>query len=394
MADLLIPAIGESITEVTLTQWLVEDGSYVNEGDLLCEIESDKATLEMPSEFSGVIKIMVEDGSELEIGAKIGEIDTEAQAVASSPAPKKEETPEEKKEAPAVESKPYPSPAAGKIMREKGVDPSQVQGSGKDGRITKEDAVKAKGTPQKAKVEEVEESPSGGRVVREEKMTRLRKTIAKVLVDAKNTTAMLTTFNEVDMFPVMEVRKKYKESFKEKHNIGLGFMSFFTKASTMALKLYPGVNGQIEGDKLIYHDYADVGIAVSTPKGLVVPVVRNAESMSFAQIEKRILELALKARDGKITLEEMRGGTFTITNGGVFGSMLSTPIINLPQSGILGMHNIVQRPMAINGQVVIRPVMYIALSYDHRIVDGRESVGFLKTVKELIEDPHRMLLDV
>ena len=394
MADLLIPAIGESITEVTLTQWLVEDGSYVNEGDLLCEIESDKATLEMPSEFSGVIKIMVEDGSELEIGAKIGEIDTEAQASASAPTSKKEEAPEEKKEAPAAESKPYPSPAAGKIMREKGVDPSQVQGSGKDGRITKEDAVKAKGTPPKAKVEEVEESPSGGRVVREEKMTRLRKTIAKVLVDAKNTTAMLTTFNEVDMFPVMEVRKKYKESFKEKHNIGLGFMSFFTKASTMALKLYPGVNGQIEGDKLIYHDYADVGIAVSTPKGLVVPVVRNAESMSFAQIEKKILELALKARDGKITLEEMRGGTFTITNGGVFGSMLSTPIINLPQSGILGMHNIVQRPMAINGQVVIRPVMYIALSYDHRIVDGRESVGFLKTVKELIEDPHRMLLDV
>ena len=396
MADIVVPAIGESITEVTLTQWLVEDGSYVNEGDLICEIESDKATLEMPSEFSGVIKIMAEDGSELEIGAKIGEIDTDAKAEASSPAPKKEEEKkeEEKKEAPVAESKPYPSPAAGKIMREKGVDPSQVQGSGKDGRITKEDAVKAKGAPQRPKVEEVEESSSGDRVVREEKMTRLRKTIAKVLVEAKNTTAMLTTFNEVDMFPVMEVRKKYKEPFKEKHNIGLGFMSFFTKASTMALKLYPGVNGQIEGDKLIYHDYADVGIAVSTPKGLIVPVVRNAESMSFAQIEKKILELALKARDGKITLEEMRGGTFTITNGGVFGSMLSTPIINLPQSGILGMHNIVQRPMAINGQVVIRPVMYIALSYDHRIVDGRESVGFLKTVKELIEDPHRMLLDV
>lgn len=402
MADILVPAIGESITEVTLTQWLVEDGSFVNEGDLICEIESDKATLEMPSEHSGVIKLMVEEDSELGIGAKIAEIDLEATAGASSSTSKKVESP--KKDEPTQEvvssstdeSKPYPSPAAGKIMKEKGVSPSDIKGSGKDGRITKEDAMKAKGAQQRSSVPEEEkiEEEIGGRKVREEKMTRLRKTIAKVLVEAKNTTAMLTTFNEVDMFPVMEVRKKFKESFKEKHNIGLGFMSFFTKASTMALKLYPGVNGQIDGDKLIYHDYADVGIAVSTPKGLIVPVVRNAESMSFAQIEKKILELALKARDGKITLEEMRGGTFTITNGGVFGSMLSTPIINLPQSGILGMHNIVQRPMAINGQVVIRPVMYIALSYDHRIVDGRESVGFLKTVKELIEDPHRMLLDV
>jgi 2-oxoglutarate dehydrogenase E2 component (dihydrolipoamide succinyltransferase) len=401
MADILVPAIGESITEVTLTQWLVENGSFVNEGDLICEIESDKATLEMPSEHSGVIKFMVEGDSELEIGAKIAEIDTEATAGADSSSSKevesskKEESNQEVISSPSTdESKPYPSPAAGKIMKEKGVSPSDIKGSGKDGRITKEDAMKAKGAQQSVREEEKTENEIGGRKVREEKMTRLRKTIAKVLVEAKNTTAMLTTFNEVDMFPVMEVRKKFKESFKEKHNIGLGFMSFFTKASTMALKLYPGVNGQINGDKLLYHDYADVGIAVSTPKGLIVPVVRNAESMSFAQIEKKILELALKARDGKITLEEMRGGTFTITNGGVFGSMLSTPIINLPQSGILGMHNIVQRPVAINGQVVIRPVMYIALSYDHRIVDGRESVGFLKTVKELIEDPHRMLLDV
>ena len=286
-------------------------------------------------------------------------------------------------------------------MREKGLDPSEVNGSGKDGRITKGDALSTPASSKEAQKEDKAEEqtvnsqsfgPSRG--VKKEKMTRLRKTIAKVLVDAKNTTAMLTTFNEVDMHPVMELRKKYKEPFKDKHNIGLGFMSFFTKASTMALKMYPGVNGQIEGDNLIYHDYADVGIAVSTPKGLVVPVVRNAESLSFAFIEKKIMELALKARDGKITLEEMRGGTFTITNGGIFGSMLSTPIINLPQSAILGMHNIVQRPVAINGQVVIRPIMYIALSYDHRIVDGRESVGFLKTVKELIEDPHRMLLDV
>ena len=409
MADIVIPQIGESITEVTLTQWLVEDGSYVNEGDLLCEIESDKATLEMPSEISGVIKIMAEEGSELEIGVKIGEIDTDAK-----PADKPKE--DSKKEAVSTEvdsisgseskqdtskDKPYPSPAASKIMREKGLDSSQVSGSGKDGRITKGDALStpasSKSIEKANKLEEkVESGQSFGpnRDIKKEKMTRLRKTIAKVLVEAKNTTAMLTTFNEVDMYPVMELRKKYKESFKDKHNIGLGFMSFFTKASTMALKMYPGVNGQIEGDNLIYHDYADVGIAVSTPKGLVVPVVRNAESLSFADIEKRIMELALKARDGKITLEEMRGGTFTITNGGIFGSMLSTPIINLPQSGILGMHNIVQRPVAINGQVVIRPIMYTALSYDHRIVDGRESVGFLKTVKELIEDPHRMLIDV
>ena len=407
MADIVIPQIGESITEVTLTQWLVEDGSYVNEGDLLCEIESDKATLEMPSENSGVIKIMAEEGSELEIGVKIGEIDIDAKPVDKP----KEESKKESEDSESVsgtraeesspKDKPYPSPAASKIMREKGLDPSEVNGSGKDGRITKGDALSTPASSKEAQKEDKAEeqtvnSQSSGpsRSVKKEKMTRLRKTIAKVLVDAKNTTAMLTTFNEVDMHPVMELRKKYKEPFKDKHNIGLGFMSFFTKASTMALKMYPGVNGQIEGDNLIYHDYADVGIAVSTPKGLVVPVVRNAESLSFAFIEKKIMELALKARDGKITLEEMRGGTFTITNGGIFGSMLSTPIINLPQSAILGMHNIVQRPVAINGQVVIRPIMYIALSYDHRIVDGRESVGFLKTVKELIEDPHRMLLDV
>jgi len=403
MADILIPAIGESITEVTLTQWLVEDGAYVNEGDLLCEIESDKATLEMPSENSGIVKIMAEEGSELEIGVKIGEIDTDAKAE-EKPKEDKKDNEENKETQPKGEvgknssnDKPYPSPAASKIMREKGLDASEVSGSGKDGRITKEDALSSSASKKSKDKKDIVESDSksdSGRSVKKEKMSRLRKTIAKVLVEAKNTTAMLTTFNEIDMYPVMELRKKYKESFKDKHNIGLGFMSFFTKASTMALKLYPGVNGQIEGDHLIYHDYADVGIAVSTPKGLVVPVVRNAESLSFAQIEKNIMELALKARDGKITLEEMRGGTFTITNGGIFGSMLSTPIINLPQSGILGMHNIVQRPIAINGQVVIRPIMYIALSYDHRIVDGRESVGFLKTVKELIEDPHRMLIDV
>jgi len=399
MADILIPAIGESITEVTLTQWLVEDGAYVNEGDLLCEIESDKATLEMPSENSGIVKIMAEEGSELEIGVKIGEIDTDAK-VEEKPKEDKKDNEENKETQSKGEvgknssnDKPYPSPAASKIMREKGLDASEVNGSGKDGRITKEDALSSSASKKSKDKKDIVESDSG-RNVKKEKMSRLRKTIAKVLVEAKNTTAMLTTFNEIDMYPVMELRKKYKESFKDKHNIGLGFMSFFTKASTMALKLYPGVNGQIEGDHLIYHDYADVGIAVSTPKGLIVPVVRNAESLSFAQIEKNIMELALKARDGKITLEEMRGGTFTITNGGIFGSMLSTPIINLPQSGILGMHNIVQRPIAINGQVVIRPIMYIALSYDHRIVDGRESVGFLKTVKELIEDPHRMLIDV
>ncbi len=403
--EIKIPSIGESITEVTLAAWVKETGDYVEEGEILCEIESDKATVELPAESSGVLTIAesAEEGAELEIGAVIATLDTSASAPAGD-APKAE-VKTEAAPAPAAAAstggdKNYPSPAARKILDEKGVSADSVSGSGKDGRITKADAMgaSAKAAPAKAAApsapEKVELSGGVSREKRVEKMTRLRKTIAKRLTEAKNETAMLTTFNEVDMFNVMALRSKYKEAFKDKHDIGLGFMSFFTKACTMALKEVPGVNAQIEGENLVYHDYADVGIAVSTPKGLVVPVVKNAESMSLAQIEKEIRRLALKGRDGKLGIDEMQGGTFTITNGGVFGSMLSTPIINVPQSAILGMHNIVERPVAINGEVVIHPIMYLALSYDHRVVDGKESVTFLKTVKELIEDPSRMLLDI
>lgn len=406
MIDVKVPSIGESITEVTLTTWLKSDGEMVNEGDLLCEIESDKATVELPAESSGVLKIIAEEGAELEIGAKIAELDPAGTATAS--APKEEAAP-----APAADPAPAAaapasdktvnaaSPAAKKILSEKGIDASSVNGSGKDGRITKADAMAANASSASNNVVNIPSSASaapvmagGSRDKNVEKMSRLRKTIAKRLVQAKNETAMLTTFNEVDMKPVMDLRKKYKESFKDKYEIGLGFMSFFTKACCLALKEVPGVNSQIEGETIVGHNYVDMGIAVSTPKGLVVPVVRNAESMSLAEIEKEIMRLALKARDGKLGIDEMQGGTFTITNGGVFGSMLSTPIINIPQSAILGMHNIVQRPVAVNGQVEIRPIMYIALSYDHRVVDGRESVTFLKRVKEYLEDPSRMLIEI
>ncbi len=401
--ELKIPVIGESVTEVTLSSWLKKNGDYVNEGEAVCEIESDKASMELPAPSAGVLKIMAQAGSELKIGAKIGELDTSAAKPASGGAAPKAEAPKAEVPAPAATATAastkevnFPSPSAKKILDEKGIDASSVSGSGKDGRITKDDAVnasaKSAAAPMQTKAS-VAVVP-GARGTRPEKMTRLRKTIATKLVEAKNTTAMLTTFNEVDMFELMNLRKKYKEAFTKKHGVGLGFMSLFTKAVTVALKDWPAVNAQISGEDIIYHDYADIGIAVSTPKGLVVPVVRNAESMSLAQIEKEILNLATKARDGKITIDEMQGGTFSITNGGVFGSMLSTPILNLPQSAILGMHNIIERPVAINGQVVIRPMMYLALSYDHRIIDGRESVSFLKQVKELLEDPSRLLLDV
>lgn len=394
--ELKIPVIGESVTEVTLSAWLKKDGDYVAEGEAVCEIESDKASMELPAPSAGVLKIMAEAGAELKIGAKIGELDTNAAkpvgapkaavVVASVPAPVAAPT--------IAKEMNIPSPAAKKILEEKGVSASSVSGTGKDGRITKEDAMNsAVATPVAVKPTS-NVSGAGSRTVSTEKMSRLRKTIATKLVEAKNTTAMLTTFNEVDMYELMNLRKKYKEAFTKKHGVGLGFMSLFTKAVTVALKNYPSVNAQINGDEIIYHDYADIGIAVSTPKGLVVPVVRNAETMSLAQIEKEILNLATKARDGKITIEDMQGGTFSITNGGVFGSMLSTPIINIPQSAILGMHNIIERPIALNGQVVIRPMMYLALSYDHRIIDGRESVSFLKQVKELLEDPSRLILDV
>jgi 2-oxoglutarate dehydrogenase E2 component (dihydrolipoamide succinyltransferase) len=401
--EIKIPSIGESITEVTLASWLKSDGEMVNEGDILCEIESDKATVELPAETSGVLKILAKEGDELTIGAVIGTLDTSASASAPSAPSPKTSAPSAPTPAPAPaassstgDSK-HPSPAARKILAEKGIDPKQVQGSGKDGRITKGDALSAnagQAPTSSAPVAAAQTPASGERHVSREKMSRLRKTIAARLTEAKNGTAMLTTFNEVDMFSLMELRKKYKDAFYEKHEIGLGFMSFFTKACTIALKEFPNVNAMIDGEEVVTFHYADIGIAVSTPKGLVVPVVRDAQDLSLAGIEKEIKRLALKGRDGKLTIEEMQGGTFTITNGGVFGSMLSTPIINIPQSAILGMHNIVERPIALNGQVVIHPIMYVALSYDHRIIDGRESVGFLKKVKDLLEDPARMLLDI
>lgn len=401
--EVKIPSIGESITEVTLASWLKQDGEQVNEGDILCEIESDKATVELPAETSGVLSIIASEGDELPIGAVIAKLDPAG--AASTPSAKKTESAPASAPAPQASEardgdKNHPSPAARKIMAEKNLSPNDVKGTGKDGRITKADALSAQKTEsapaaaKEAKAPSTSSSGEQGREVSREKMSRLRKTIAARLTEAKNGTAMLTTFNEVDMHALMQLRKKYKEAFQEKHEIGLGFMSFFTKACTIALREFPNVNAMIDGEEVVTYHYADVGIAVSTPKGLVVPVVRNAETLTLAEIEKEIKRLALKGRDGKLTIDEMQGGTFTITNGGVFGSMLSTPIINIPQSAILGMHNIVERPVAINGEVVVHPVMYLALSYDHRIIDGRESVGFLKKVKDLLEDPARMLLDV
>ncbi|MGJ1203161.1 2-oxoglutarate dehydrogenase complex dihydrolipoyllysine-residue succinyltransferase [Sphingobacterium lactis] len=412
--EIKVPSVGESITEVTLAQWLKQDGDYVEMDENIAELESDKATFELPAEKAGILKIIAQEGDTLEIGAVVCTIEEgDAPAGGAAPAEKSEEAPAAKAEAPAAakEEDESPetyaagtaSPAAAKILREKGIDPSSVKGTGKDGRITKEDAEKAQSAPAKTEAKAAA-SPAvttaaapavaGSRNERREKMSSLRKTIAKRLVAVKNETAMLTTFNEVNMQPIMDLRSKYKDSFKEKHGIGLGFMSFFTKAVTTALKEWPAVNARIDENEIVYSDFADVSIAVSAPKGLVVPVIRNAESMSLHQIEKTIAELASKARDNKLTIEEMTGGTFTITNGGVFGSMMSTPIINAPQSAILGMHNIIQRPVAENGQVVIRPMMYIALSYDHRIIDGRESVSFLVRVKQLLEDPARLLLEV
>lgn len=407
MVEVKVPAVGESITEVTIAAWLKKDGDIVKMDEAICSIESDKATLEISAPKAGKLKILSPEGATVKIGAKVAEVDESASAGAAAPAPTvAPATPvvASTTATPAASTqqneKAYPSPSAAKILAEKGVDASSVAGSGKDGRITKGDALTAQAPAAKsvdssmAQLVKETISQSFGRDVKREKMSNLRKTIARRLVEAKNTTAMLTTFNEVDMSAVMELRKKYKDAFKEKHGVGLGFMSIFTRAACQAAKMFPAVNAQIDGTDIIYHNYADIGVAVSTPRGLVVPVVRNAESMSLAQIESKIVELAGRARDGKLSIDEMTGGTFTITNGGVFGSMLSTPIINIPQSAILGMHNIVERPVAVNGQVVIRPVMYIALSYDHRIVDGRESVGFLKAIKEMVEDPARMLLDL
>lgn len=412
--EIKVPAVGESITEVTLAQWLKQDGDYVEMDENIAELESDKATFELPAEKAGILRIVAQEGDTIEIGAVVATIedgDAPAGGESKTSEPAKESSPStpaakaEATENPDSYAAGTASPAAAKILREKGIDPATIKGTGKDGRITKEDAEKAQvqATPASQATSKptaaatstpAPATTAGARNERREKMSSLRKTIAKRLVSVKNETAMLTTFNEVNMQPIMDLRAKYKDTFKEKHGVGLGFMSFFTKAVTTALKEWPAVNARIEENEIVYSDFADVSIAVSAPKGLVVPVIRNAESMSLYEIEKAILDLAGKARENKLTIEEMTGGTFTITNGGVFGSMMSTPIINAPQSAILGMHNIVQRPVAENGQVVIRPMMYIALSYDHRIVDGRESVSFLVRVKQLLEDPARLLLEV
>jgi len=408
--EIKVPPVGESITEVVLSRWVKNDGDAVEMDEVIAELESDKATFELTAEQAGTLKIVASEGDTLAIGAVVCSIEdggAAPKAAAPAPAEEKVAVAEDKQasNSPVAEKsgESYatgtPSPAAGKILAEKGIETTAVNGSGVDGRITKEDALKAE-KPAAAKAPEkpapVAAAPAvaGSRNERREKMTPLRKTIAKRLVAVKNETAMLTTFNEVNMKPIMDLRGKYKDLFKEKYGVGLGFMSFFTKAVCEAMKDFPAVNARIDGDAVIFNDFVDVSIAVSAPKGLVVPIIRNAESMSLAQIEKSVIELATKARDSKLTIEEMTGGTFTITNGGVFGSMMSTPIINAPQSAILGMHNIIERPIAEKGEVVVRPMMYLALSYDHRIVDGRESVGFLVRVKQLLEDPARLLLGV
>lgn len=396
-----VPSPGESITEVEIATWLVQDGDYVEKDQPIAEVDSDKATLELPAEQSGIITLKAEEGEVVQVGQVVCLIDMDAAkpagSAAAAEAPKEEPKAEVKKEEPApvkaeapkVETyaAQTPSPAAKKILDEKGIAPSQVTGTGRDGRITKDDAVTAS-------VPAMGNAPAGGnRAQTTTKLSVLRRKIAARLVSVKNETAMLTTFNEVDMSEIFRIRKQYKEEFAAKHGIGLGFMSFFTKAVTRALKLYPDVNASIDGDFKINYDFADISIAVSGPKGLMVPVLRNAENMTLRGVEANIKDLATKVRDGKITVDEMTGGTFTITNGGTFGSMMSTPIINPPQSAILGMHNIIQRPVAVDGQVVIRPMMYVAMSYDHRIIDGKESVGFLVAVKEAIDNPVEFLMD-
>ena len=390
--EMKVPSPGESITEVEIATWLVEDGDYVEKDQPIAEVDSDKATLELPAEESGIITLKAEEGDAVEVGAVVCLIDmdakkpegtaTETTKVVEAETPKTEAQPKEEKTTYASGAA---SPAAKKVLTEKGIPASTVKGTGKDGRITKDDAVKA--------------TPSMGtkgdklRETSRKKLSMLRRKVAERLVTVKNETAMLTTFNEVDMSPIFALRKKYKEEFKEKHGVGLGFMSFFTLAVVRALELYPDVNSMIDGDFQIKHDFKDISIAVSGPKGLMVPVIRNAENLSFRGVESEVKRLAILAREGNITVDDMTGGTFTITNGGVFGSMLSTPIINPPQSGILGMHNIVERPVAIEGKVEIRPIMYVALSYDHRIIDGRESVGFLVAVKEALENPVELLMN-
>ena len=391
--EMKVPSPGESITEVEIATWLVEDGDYVEKDQPIAEVDSDKATLELPAEESGIITLQAEEGDAVAVGAVVCLIDTAAEKPEGSSSPSTSSSLKEspkatpvKEEVASTYATGTASPAAKKILAEKEIDASTVKGTGKAGRITKEDAVKA--VPSMGTMPE-----DGTRGTTRKKMSMLRRKVAERLVAVKSETAMLTTFNEVNMQPIFDLRAQYKEDFKAKHGVGLGFMSFFTLAVVRALKMYPDVNSMIDGDFKIEHDFQDISIAVSGPKGLMVPVIRNAEKLSFRGVESEVKRLAIRAREGQITIDEMTGGTFTITNGGVFGSMLSTPIINPPQSGILGMHNIVNRPMAVNGEVVIQPIMYVALSYDHRIIDGRESVGFLVAVKEALENPVELLMD-
>ncbi len=408
--EIKVPTVGESINEVTLSKWLKKDGEWVERDEVIAEMESEKATFEINAEQAGILHTAAKEDDTLNIGDVVGSIDdkaenptvkgaskgeelktnepkAEAPKAEASKVEKKEETPVKvQSEAPKVQQDIKATPVAAAIIADKKVDVSKVTPTGPQGRFTKNDVLGALDNPGRALGKELfsrDETPK--------KMSNLRKTISRRLVEAKNSTAMLTTFNEVDMGPIMDLRKKYKEVFKKTHEVNLGFMSFFTKACCFALQEWPAVNSKLDGDNIVSYDYCDISIAVSSPKGLVVPVIRNAESLSMAEIEKEVVQLAVKARDSKLTIEEMTGGTFTITNGGIFGSLMSTPIINIPQSAILGMHNIVERPMAVNGQVVIKPMMYIALSYDHRVIDGRESVSFLVRVKEMLENPEQLL---
>lgn len=406
LIEIKVPSPGESISEVQISKWIKNDGDYVEKDEEIAEIDSDKATLTISAEAAGILKTNVKEGDTIAVGAVVCTIDTAGKNADKKPSNSNQKLEEKKAEiknepkpaskqseiqsASTTVNKGYasgiPSPSAEKMLKEKNISASQIAGTGKDGRITKADVLQSSGI-----TTTFSNGNAGSRNSKREKMTMLRKKVSERLVAVKQQTAMLTTFNEVDMSAIMEIRKKYKDIFKEKHGVGLGFMSFFTKAVCEALKAFPAVNGLIDGEEIVYHEYCDIGIAVSAPKGLMVPVIRNAESLSLAQIESAVADLASKARDNKLTIDEMTGGTFTITNGGVFGSMLSTPILNPPQSAILGMHNIVERPVAINGQVLIRPIMYVALSYDHRIIDGRESVSFLVKVKQLLEDPTKIL---
>lgn len=412
--EMKVPTVGESITEVTIASWNKKDGDRVELDEIICELESDKATFELPAEVAGVLRIVAAEGQTLEIGAVICRIEVGGAGAADSSAADKSEKGKSAPEVPTLHQSDsdgitanaaHTSPVAAKILAEKGIDPKDVNGTGAGGRITKEDALNANKTVAKPAEAKAPSPATPGNAAasapkatgdrqRREKMSSLRKTIARRLVSVKNETAMLTTFNEVDMKPIMDLRAQYKDKFKEKYEVGLGFMSFFTKAVCAALQDFPVINAYLDGDEIVYNDFCDVSIAVSSPRGLVVPVIRDAQNLSFAGVEKEIVRLAVRARDGKLGIDEMTGGTFTITNGGIFGSMLSTPIINAPQSAILGMHNIVERAVVIKGEIVIRPIMYVALSYDHRIIDGKDSVSFLVRVKQLLEDPARLLLDL